>query len=101
MGWSAAELQAKNGQWQLVCTNVFALEWSHGLRAMIWISARPRPYNVDGLVKTFSDIRFRERGRDPLPSLFSASRPGRNPFSLIRDFKLSPQEPERDSVRSC
>src|ERR1035437_7465743 len=23
--WSAAELQAKNGQWQLVCVNVFGL----------------------------------------------------------------------------
>ncbi|HVA95711.1 MAG TPA: rhomboid family intramembrane serine protease [Candidatus Dormibacteraeota bacterium] len=27
--WSAAELQAKNDQWQLVCANVFGLEWSH------------------------------------------------------------------------
>jgi hypothetical protein len=26
--WSAAELQAKNVQWQLVCANVFGLEWS-------------------------------------------------------------------------
>jgi hypothetical protein len=26
--WSAAELQAKNEQWQLVCANVFGLEWS-------------------------------------------------------------------------
>jgi hypothetical protein len=65
------------------------------------ISARFRPHKLDGLEATFSDIGFRERGRDPLPSLFSASRPGRNSFSLKRDFKLSPQEPERDSVRSC
>ena len=27
--WSAAELQAKNDQWQLVCANVFGLWWSH------------------------------------------------------------------------
>jgi hypothetical protein len=27
--WSAAELQAKNDQWQLVCANVFGLQWSH------------------------------------------------------------------------
>jgi hypothetical protein len=33
--WSAAELQAKNDQWQLVCANVFGLEWSPGLRAMM------------------------------------------------------------------
>ena len=26
--WSAAELQAKNDQWQLVCANVFGLWWS-------------------------------------------------------------------------
>jgi hypothetical protein len=26
--WSAAELQAKNVQWQLVCANVFGLQWS-------------------------------------------------------------------------
>src|ERR1700722_493997 len=52
------------------------------------ISARPRPYNVVGLAKTFSEIKFRERGRDPLPSLFSASRPGRNSFSLNRDFQV-------------
>jgi hypothetical protein len=26
--WSAAELQAKNEGWQLVCANVFGLEWS-------------------------------------------------------------------------
>jgi hypothetical protein len=33
--WSAAELQAKNEQWQLVCANVFGLEWSQQLRAMM------------------------------------------------------------------
>jgi hypothetical protein len=33
--WSAAELQAKNEEWQLVCANVFGLEWSQGLRAMM------------------------------------------------------------------
>ena len=27
--WSAAGLQAKNVEWQLVCANVFGLEWSH------------------------------------------------------------------------
>jgi hypothetical protein len=27
--WSAAALQAKNVQWQLVCANVFGLKWSH------------------------------------------------------------------------
>jgi hypothetical protein len=27
--WSAAELQAKNERRQLVCANVFGLEWSH------------------------------------------------------------------------
>ena len=27
--WSAAELQAKNEQWQLVCANVFGLQRSH------------------------------------------------------------------------
>jgi hypothetical protein len=32
--WSAAELQAKNEQWQLVCANVFGLEWRQQLRAM-------------------------------------------------------------------
>src|ERR1700730_458072 len=63
-------------------------------------AARPRPYNVDGLVRTFSDSRFRERGRDPLPSLFSASRPGRNSFSLNRDFMQTQQERECDSVGS-
>ena len=26
--WSVAELQAKNEEWQLVCANVFGLEWS-------------------------------------------------------------------------
>ncbi len=26
--WSAAELQAKNEEWQLVCANVFGLQWS-------------------------------------------------------------------------
>jgi hypothetical protein len=33
--WSAAELQAKNEKWQLVCANVFGLQWSHRLRAMM------------------------------------------------------------------
>ena len=27
--WSAAVLQAKNEEWQLVCANVFGLQWSH------------------------------------------------------------------------
>ena len=35
MGWSAAELQAKNERWQLVCANVFGLHWSQRLRAMM------------------------------------------------------------------
>src|SRR4029077_15844187 len=35
---------------------------------------------LDGLEETFSDFGFRKRGRDSLPSLFSASRPGRNSF---------------------
>jgi hypothetical protein len=26
--WSAAELQAKNEEWQVVCANVFGLGWS-------------------------------------------------------------------------
>jgi hypothetical protein len=26
--WSAAVLQAKNEEWQLVCANVFGLQWS-------------------------------------------------------------------------
>src|SRR5258705_11938547 len=26
--WSTAELQAKNEEWQLVCANVFGLQWS-------------------------------------------------------------------------
>src|ERR1700688_4358591 len=63
------------------------------------MSARFRPHKLDGLEATFSDIGFRKRGRDPLPSLFSASRPGRNSFLLNRDFKLSPQKREGDSVR--
>jgi hypothetical protein len=33
--WSAAELQAKNEHWQLVCANVFGLQWSRRLRAMM------------------------------------------------------------------
>jgi hypothetical protein len=33
--WSAAVLQAKNEEWQLVCANVFGLEWSQRLRAMM------------------------------------------------------------------
>jgi hypothetical protein len=33
--WSAAELQAKNEEWHLVCVNVFGLQWSHRLRAMM------------------------------------------------------------------
>jgi len=33
--WSAAVLQAKNEKWQMVCANVFGLEWSQGLRAMM------------------------------------------------------------------
>jgi hypothetical protein len=33
--WSAAVLQAKNEEWQLVCANVFGLQWSQGLRAMM------------------------------------------------------------------
>jgi len=44
------------------------------------MSARFRPHKLDGLEATFTDIGFRKRGRDPLPSLFSASRPGRNSF---------------------
>ncbi len=66
--WSAAEMQAKNEEWQMVCANVFGLEWSQRLRAM---SAGSRPYKLDGLEATFTGIRFRERGRDPLPSFFS------------------------------
>jgi len=26
--WSAAELQEENEEWQLVCANVFGLQWS-------------------------------------------------------------------------
>ena len=33
--WSAAEMQAKNEEWQMVCANVFGLEWSQRLRAMM------------------------------------------------------------------
>src|ERR1700737_14202 len=58
-------------------------------------------HKLDGLVRTFSEIGFGERGRDPLPSLFSASRPGRNSFSLNRDFMWTQQDRERDSFRSC
>src|ERR1700686_1958761 len=64
------------------------------------MSARFRPHKLGGLEDTFSDIGFRKRGRDPLPSLFSASRPGRNFFLVNRDFRWSAREPERDSVRS-
>jgi hypothetical protein len=33
--WSGAEMQAKNEEWQMVCANVFGLEWSQRLRAMM------------------------------------------------------------------
>ena len=33
--WSVAEMQAKNEEWQMVCANVFGLEWSQRLRAMM------------------------------------------------------------------
>jgi len=33
--WSAAELQTKNEEWQMVCANVFGLWWSQRLRAMM------------------------------------------------------------------
>jgi hypothetical protein len=33
--WSAAELQEENEEWQLVCANVFGLQWSYRLRAMM------------------------------------------------------------------
>jgi hypothetical protein len=33
--WSAAEMQAKSEEWQMVCANVFGLEWSQRLRAMM------------------------------------------------------------------
>src|SRR6202035_1381374 len=65
------------------------------------MSARFRPHKLDGLESTFSGIGFRERGRDPLPSLFSASRPGRNSFYLNRDFMQTQQERGCDSVGSC
>jgi hypothetical protein len=33
--WYAAEMKAKNEEWQMVCANVFSLEWSQRLRAMM------------------------------------------------------------------
>jgi hypothetical protein len=33
--WSGAEMQAKNEELQMVCANVFGLEWSQRLRAMM------------------------------------------------------------------
>ena len=79
--WSAAELQAKNARWQMVCANVFGLVWSHRLRTLMDVRSLPS-YKLDGLAWTFSEIRFRERGRDPWPSVFSASRPDKNGFAL-------------------
>src|SRR4029077_2719084 len=64
---SAAELQAKNERWQIVCVNVFGLEWSQGLRTLMDIRSLSS-YKLDGLQETFTDIRFPEHGRDPLPS---------------------------------
>ena len=79
--WSAAELQAKNERWQMVCANVFGLVWSHGLRTLMDVRSLSS-YKLDGLAWTFTDIRFRERGRDPWPSVFFASRPDKNGFAL-------------------
>ena len=67
----------------MVCANVFGLVWSQGLRTLMDFRSLS-PYKLDGLEWTFTDIRFPERGRDPLPSLFSASRPGRSCFSRAR-----------------
>jgi hypothetical protein len=41
--WSAAELQAKNEQWQLTCANVFGLKWGQRLRAMMDIRSLSSP----------------------------------------------------------
>jgi hypothetical protein len=49
-------MQAKIEEWQMVCANVFGLEWSQRLRAMMDV-ARSRPYKLDGLEATFTGIR--------------------------------------------
>jgi len=41
--WSAAELQAKSADGQMVCANVFGLWWSQGLLTMM-DSAHSLPY---------------------------------------------------------
>jgi hypothetical protein len=46
-----------------VCANVFGLLWNLRFRAMMQ-TARPLPYKLDGLRRTSSDIRFRERRID-------------------------------------
>src|SRR4030095_11754556 len=64
------------------------------------MSARSRPYKLGGLEATFTGIRVRERGRDPLTSFFSpADRTGKS--FLKRDFRWWLQARERDSFRSC
>jgi len=52
--WSAAEFASEktnNGSWSALI--VFGLQWSQQLPGHGWISARSRPYNVNGLVRTF------------------------------------------------
>ena len=57
-------MQAKNEEWQMVCANVFGLEWSQRLRAMMEIRSLSS-FKVDSLLRTFSEIRFRKRGINP------------------------------------
>jgi len=46
--------------------------------------ARLRPYKLDSLERPFSDIRFRKRGIDLLPSLLPSANPE---YSVNRDFR--------------
>ena len=91
----------KTKKWQMVCANVFGLEWSQGLRTLMDIRSLSS-YKLDGLEWTFTDIRFRERGRDPLPSCLPPADLAGTVF-LVNPSGLRWIRPERerDSFRSC
>src|SRR6202011_3183337 len=97
--WSAAELQAKNEQWQLVCANVFGLKWSRRLRAMMDIRS-PSSVQCGRSGNDLFRYRVSKAWERPIAISIFRQQTWQELFPLNRDFKLSPQKRGRDSVRS-
>ena len=90
----------KTKQWQLVCPNVFGLEWSQRLRAMMDVRSLCVPINWTVWKRPLPVSGFESVGETHC-HLFFRQQTGQESHFLDRDFRWWPRASERDSFRSC